>query len=268
MKKPLFFLQIFFATIFFATNLTCCAEDFFIDTTFTEAKNKVEIPPPQQNNEKNQEEVIKTKKKGFFSKETKKVKFNYLTNEEEEIPQGYYGELPDIEADFKYKKQYSPTSNEIDVKVVEENELIEDNFKPAPFNDPLFLDMVVKKQPDSQYFKDIQRTKRALMELKKCIEENGDIQRFNANVNTVELYVQNLKRKYENKSESLKESYIDVLNTNYYAKLLGNLKYDANYYAQFVPIADSKYNKSSILYEEKRLLNKINKTLMLLNNET
>ena len=73
--------------------------------------------------------------------------------------------------------------------------------------------MIIKKEPDSEYVQDIQKTKQALTKLKKCIEEQGDIQRFNANVNMVELQVQNLKKKYDDKSESLKESYIDVLNT-------------------------------------------------------
>ena len=109
--------------------------------------------------------------------------------------------------------------------------------------------------------------KHALENLKKCIEEQGSIQRFNACVNVFELYVQNFKKKYENKSESLKESYIDVLNTNYYAKLLGNLKYDSNYYARYIPTNQGKYSKENIAFEEKKLLDRINRTLFLLNNE-
>ena len=196
------------------------------------------------------------------------MRFNYATNEEEEIPQGYYGTLPNIEEDFAYKKQSSPSSSQMDVKVPDESELTEENLKPAPFDDALFLDMIIKKEPDSEYVKDIQKTKFALENLKKCIEEKGDIQKFNANVNLVELYVQNLKKKYDDKSESLKESYIDVLNTNYYAKLLGNLKYDANYYARYIPVAQGKYSKENISQEEEKLLNRINKTLFLLNNES
>ena len=84
----------------------------------------------------------------------------------------------------------------------------------------------------------------------------------------LELYTQNFKKKYENKSESLKESYIDVLNTNYYSKLLGNLKYDSNYYARYIPTQQGKYSKENILIEEEKLLNRVNKTLFLLNNES
>ena len=127
--------------------------------------------------------------------------------------------------------------------------------------------MIIKKEPDSEYLNDIQKIKFALNNLKKCLEEKGDIQRFNACVNGLELYVQSLKKKYENKSESLKESYIDLLNTNYYAKVLGNLKYDANYYARFVPTQNGQYSKENITLEEEKLLNRVNKTIFLLNNE-
>ena len=263
MKKSYLSLILIFLAHFFTMNLVCCGEDFFIDSTFVESKNKVKIPA-----QKVAQSIEKTKKKGFFSKQTKKVRFNYATNEEEEIPQGYYGTLPNIEEDFAYKKQSSPTSKEIDIKVPDEAELTEENLKPAPFDDALFLDMIIKKEPDSEYVQDIQKTKQVLTNLKKCIEEQGDIQRFNANVNMVELHVQNLKKKYDDKSESFKESYIDVLNTNYYAKLLGNLKYDANYYARYIPTTEGKYSKENILKEEENLLNRINKTLFLLNNES
>ena len=262
MKKSYLSLILIFLAHFFTMNLVCCGEDFFIDSKFSESKNSTKLPA-----KKVAQSIEKTKKKGLFSKQTKKVKFNYTTNQEEEIPQGYYGTLPNIEEDFNYKKQSSPTSKEIGIKIPDESELTEENLKPAPFDDALFLDMIIKKDPDSEYLQDIQKTKKALTNLKKCIEEKGDIQRFNANVNMVELHVQNLKKKYDDKSEALKESYIDVLNTNYYAKLLGNLKYDANYYARYIPTTEGKYSKENILKEEEDLLNRINKTLFLLNNE-
>ncbi len=263
MKKSYLSLILILLINFSTGNLVCCGEDFFIDSTFVEAKNKMKIPV--QNVAR---AVEKTKKKGLFSKQTIKTRFNYATNQEEEIPQGYYGTLPDIKSDFAYKKQAGPSSKEIDIKVPNEDELNEENFKPAPFDDDLFLDMVIKKEPDSEYVNDIQKTKYALTNLKKCIEEEGNIQRFNASVNMVDLYAQSLKKKYENKSESLKESYIDVLNTNYHAKLLGNLKYDANYYSRLIPTTEGKYSKDNITLEEEKLLQKINRTLFLLNNES
>lgn len=260
MKKTFISLILIFLAHFFTINSAYCEEDFFIDGNFSEAKNKMKLPTSKIEN------AVKKAKNTKFKKKTK---FNYQTNKEEEIPQGYYGVLPDIEKDFQYKKQAMPTSAQIDMKIPDSDELPpEETLKKAPFDDALFLDMVIKKEPDSQYLNDVQKIKFALRNIKKCIEENGDIQRFNACVNGLDLYVQNLKKKYENKSESLKESYMDVLNTNYYAKLLGNLKYDANYYARYIPTNEGKYSKENIALQEEDLLNRINKTIFLLNNES
>ena len=79
--------------------------------------------------------------------------------------------------------------------------------------------------------------------------------------------MKNFIEKYEQESESLKESYIEILNTNYYAKLLGNLKYDANYYARYVPVQEGQYSKENIQAKEELLLDRINKTIFLVNNE-
>ena len=245
---------------FFTMNFACCEEDFFIGGDFKESKNKLKMP-----SSKVSKAIENSKKDGFFSRFKKNTKFNYQTNKNEEIPQGYYGTLPNIEEDFKYKKQSAPTSPKVEMPSIDKVE--EKDLKKAPFDDSLFLDMVIKKEADSLYLKDVQKAKFALNNLKKCIEEKGDIQRFNACVNSLELYVQNLKRKYENESESLKESYIELLNTNYYAKKLGNLKYDANYYARYIPNQEGQYSKSNIAFEEQKLLNRVNKAIFLLNNE-
>lgn len=264
MKKTFISLVLILLPYFFAINPSYCEEDFFLDANFTESKNKLKMP-----NSKVQKAIENSKQNGFFSKFKKNKKFNYQTNETEVVPKGYYGTLPNINEDFKYKNQSAPSVPKVDMQVIDEqNKLNEENLKKAPFDDSLFLDMVIKKEPNSEYVNDIQKIKFALDNLKKCIEENGEIQRFNACVNHLELYVQNLKKKYEDKSESLKESYIILLNTNYQAKVLGNLKYDANYYARFVPTQGGQYSKENIALEEKNLLNKINKTIFLLNNES
>ena len=143
MKKSYLSLILILLINFSTGNLVCCGEDFFIDSTFVEAKNKMKIPV--QNVAR---AVEKTKKKGLFSKQTIKTRFNYATNQEEEIPQGYYGTLPDIKSDFAYKKQAGPSSKEIDIKVPNEDELNEENFKPAPFDDDLFLDIIIGKTGD------------------------------------------------------------------------------------------------------------------------
>lgn len=245
MKKTASYLGILFILCFLLTGFSYAEENG--------------INP--QNQTLSKKELKKQKKlQKQFNKKKKDKDINI------EDMKGYYGELPDISGDFSYKQQTSNTVKNT-AKIPDDEDLESSNLKHAPTEDALFLDMIVKKEKSSNYLNDIQRTKFALTSLKKCIEENGNIQRFNGCVNMIDLYTKNLKTKYENKSESLKESYIDILSTNYHAKVLGNLMYNANYYSQYVPTTTGEYSKQNIDSEKEKLLNRINKTLFLINQE-
>jgi len=230
--------------------ISYCEEDFFSSQNFKDAKSQSGV-------EQNVGNKTKKIKKSFFKKK----------KQEPEEQKGYYGTLPNINEAFKYKTQTNSTSPKTNSKVYDTDTVEDDSLKPAPVNDALFLDIIVKKEKTSTYVNDIQRTKTALYNLKNCIEQKGNIQRFNGCVNMVDLYVKNLMEKYENKSESLKESYISILRTNNDAKILGNLMYDANYYTKYIPTSTGEYSKDNIEIQQEKLLNKINKTLFLINEE-
>lgn len=267
MKKNILTLIIF--VNFLMIDFAYCQEAFYIDSYFEETKNPK--PKYEQKVDDIKEKIElekKEEKKGFFSKfKRKNAKFNYTTNQYEEIPRGYYGELPDIEDDFNYKKQSSRSSPNSDLIMSDTQERKEEDFKEAPFDDALFLDVLVKQEKSSNYVNDLQRIKYALNNLKDCIEKNEDIQRFNACVNLLDLYTKNLKTKYQNKFEAQKESYFEILSANYYAKELGNLKYDADYYSKYIPVNDGKYSNKNIALKEQNLLNLLNKALFLINQE-
>lgn len=251
LKKFLISLNLIILALFFTADYACCEENFFVNSKFQEAKGQSRL---EQSIDNKKQKI----KKSFFKKNKK----------ESQDQKGYYGTLPNINEAFRYKTPTNSTSAKSDAKVYDSDEIPQENLKKAPTDDALFLDIVVKREKSSNYVNDIQRTKNALANLKKCIEEKGDIQRFNGCVNLVDLYTKNLKEKYENKSESLKESYISILYTNNQAKILGNLMYDSNYYARYVPTQTGKYSKENINSEKEKLLNKINKTLFLINNES
>ncbi len=263
MKKFLISLNFVVLSFFFTINCAYCEEDFFLDTPFEDANSKTKLIQ----NEKIENIKNATKQKaGWFSKFFKsKVS---KKDQDDETKKGYWGQLPDINKEFNYKRQDKVSRNQDELKVPNEEELCDENLKKAPYDDTLFLDVIVKKEKASNYLNDIQKIKFALSNLKKCIEENGDIQRFNACVNVVDLYSKNLKLKYQDKSESLKESYVDILTTNYHAKVLGNLLYDSNYYARYVPTMQDKYSEQNINNEKQKLLVRLNKTLFLINGES
>lgn len=312
MKKFFISLNFIILAYFFTMNSFCCGEEFFLDDYFGvnniinsqnqglgDLEKKIEEnykalekrleeskktnnqtntnlakeetkPSLKEKIEQKQEEVVKEtkeEKEGFFSRLFKKKK------KDDEEKKGYYGQLPNIYRDFRYKKQTNkaPIQEEYKVPTLEElnSEIDAEKLKQAPIQDALFLDNIFKKEDKpSEYIKDLQKTKFALTNLKKCIEEQGDIQRFNACVNMINLYVSNLEAKYKDKSDALKESYREIVNVNYHSKVLGNLLYDSNYYAQYIPVQNGKYSQENIENEKQKLLIKINKTLFSINQES
>ncbi len=251
MKKSsnIFLILLFLFSVAFAD------ESYQLNTFFP-------IEKPKTPNNVIKEEPITKEKPSKKPPKQKNKKFNYLTNKEEEIPRGYYGTLPDIEADFQYMKQQTKTSSNINMQIPKENDEIDENdFQEAPFDDTLFLDKIAKKEPNSLYVNDLIKIKVSIENLQKCLEEKGNIQRFNASVNMIDLLCQSFQKKYENSSNSLKESYNDILALNYFAKTLGNLKYNASYYSRYVPTCEGQYSKENIEKEEEKLLSKVNKTL-------
>lgn len=204
--------------------------------------------------------------KETITNKLKNIKNIFSNKKTKEETVGYYGTLPDIDREFSYKRDANPLTKGKNTTTLDEAD--RKNFKDAPFDDPLFLDVVVKKQKDSAYINDVQRTKNAIISLKNCIETKGDLQRFNGCVNLIDLYVRNLKGKYQNTEDAYRTSYREILTLNYHAKVLGNLKYDANYYARYVPTQEGQYSKANINAQEKNLLKNIEKTLTEINSET
>ena len=164
MKKNLSLLYLSFSVLFFTINSDYCEENFFIDSECQDAKKSPKISSQQSAKSLGQTNTNWS----FFKKDSS----------EETESKGYYGTLPNIENDFKYKKQ-TATQPKVEMQTPNEENFQDENLKPAPFDDALFLDMVIKKEPNSQYVNDLQKIKFALNKLKQCLENNVDIQYFN-----------------------------------------------------------------------------------------
>lgn len=260
MKKTLISFNILLLTLFFTIIPSYGEEDFFIDGNFTTPEKASSVPV----NVSNKIEKIKQKAKdvknnsGFFSKFKKEKQ-----PKDDGTQKGYYGTLPNIYRDFRYKQQTpKPPKEEYKVPTVEELE--EENLKKAPYEDTLFLDNIIKKEKASDYVNYLQKPKYALTRLKEALEEGSDIQKINASINVLDLYTTNLQNKYQDKTEAFTDSYKEILLTNYEAKIFGNLLYDSNYYSQFVPTNDSQHSINNINAQKQKLLNKVNKTILLI----
>lgn len=193
--------------------------------------------------------------KGLTRKEREELILKYRDN-------GYYGTLPNIEREFDYLKQksrkISPDGRYKDSFIDEEN------LKKAPLDDELFLDVILKKEKDTKFTKDAVKMIPLLNNFKNCIENNCDIQRFNANVNTVDLYARRLEKDYGMTPDSQNESFYLIQNIAYLAKLQGNLKYEANFYSKYMPLSGTVYASENIEKRDYELLMELNKTIFTL----
>lgn len=239
MKKILLTLFILF-TMFTPQGL--CADD----TTL--------INPDGTYNRVEKESVL-DKIKNFFKRDKK--------TQPEPGSKGYYGKLPDIGTDFEYKRE---TNDTIPKKQYSEQDLKDGLLLDAPLDDPLFLDVIIKKEKTSDYVNDLVKIKETLERLRQCVVDNASIQFFNANVNVLDLQTTNLEKKYQNTAYAQSNSYYAIRHVNYSAKILGNLKYDANFYSRYMPLKDSAYSADNLKIKSQALLSEIDKTIFEIGN--
>lgn len=218
--------------------------------------NSSEVPIEKKNVVNQTKDKITDAKDNFFEKYLKKkpkqkAKFDALNK-------GYTGILPNIQAEFEYKH---PKKTTIKDKKLNAKDYLPEEFQNSKIDDPLFLDVILGREKASAYVVDMLRIMKFLESFRKTIENKQDIQRFNANVNLLDLHARRIETLYSNKPEGESPSYWLLLDLAYKAKILGNLKYDANYYSKFSPITGTKYDPVNIENEDKKLMDELDETV-------
>ena len=217
------------------------------------ASNEVKVNNPSNYSiPKKQEGGIK----GFFSN-----LFNRNKKQEprfDTVQSGYYGTLPSVKSEFQYKK---PKSTNVKNEGIDADSYYPEEFQKSKIEDPLFLDVILKKETPSNYAVDMIRVMKFLESFRTVIENHENIQKFNANVNLLDLHARRIEKLYKDKPEGMSPSYWLLLDLSYKAKVLGNLKFDANYYSKFSPVIGTKYDPENLLKEDIKLLSDLDKTI-------
>ena len=113
------------------------------------------INPDGTYNQPKKESII-DKIKNFFKRDKK--------TPQDTAGKGYYGKLPDINTDFEYKRDTNDTTPK---RQYSEQDLKDGLLLDAPLNDPLFLDVIIKKEKTSDYVNDIVKIKETLERLRQ-----------------------------------------------------------------------------------------------------
>ena len=209
------------------------------------------VTNPQEFYSKDKQNQTKGKKKKTKKSKKQKAQFDPVAG-------GYKGSIPSIRSEFGYKSKKAQS--------VKDNSENAENFTPEEFqksktDDALFLDVILNKQAQSKYIQDMLRVMKFLEGFRNIVASHNDVQKFNANVNVLDLHAKRIEKLYSDTPDSGNEAYSMLMDLSYKAKVLGNLKFDANYYSKFSPVTGTQYDPSHILDEDNKLLIDLDKTI-------
>ena len=178
---------------------------------------------------------------------------------------GYAGTLPNLNKKFEKKEQ------KVTTPIFESQEGFNDpsELKPAPIDNPAFINIIQKKDKTSKYLTDANEMIPMIERLMDCIEENGNIQLFVTRANVLSMNIDNLMKKYEGQPESYYESFRKLEEINRYVKSISLLRREAQTYQRYLAYQESGsiYNPENIEQQLQYLLEELNATVLLLRSE-
>lgn len=180
------------------------------------------------------------------------------------IPEGsgYIGTLPDIEERFKKTQEESAQST----FEYEDAFNDKDEIKPAPRNNPAFVNIIMKKDKTSQYVNDLNEIISIIENLQTCIEDKANVQKFNAKSYFLKENVEYFRDKYRNKAEESYISYRKLMQLNTQVQSVSNLRRESEVYSPYVTSEQSGnvFSQNSINNQLDYLLKEIKTTLVIL----
>lgn len=180
------------------------------------------------------------------------------------IPEGsgYVGTLPDVTKIFQktQSEQSTPTFDSVD------GFNTQDDIKPAPRNNPAFVNIILKKDKTSHYVNDLNDIIGIVEQLQTTVENKDDVQKFNAQSYNLEENVEYFRDKYKNQAEASYISFQKVMQLNTHVQSLAKLRLDREVYTPYVTTEHSgnAFSQNNIDNQLDYLLDDIKSTLVIL----
>lgn len=181
---------------------------------------------------------------------------------------GYMGTLPDVEAEFSYLRK-EKTEKAMPVYSIEElDKQNENELKNIPRENEQYVDIIIKKDKTSAYIKDVNSVILILEKLRKCLNTDGDIQKFNAIVSNLIDNVYYIQEEYKDKPESNYLSYSKLIVLSQQARETANFRMQGNLSENYLPYTSKGniHTKENLDAKMQTLLNNVNETLFVLKN--
>ncbi|MDD3435977.1 MAG: hypothetical protein PHC64_02380 [Candidatus Gastranaerophilales bacterium] len=175
---------------------------------------------------------------------------------------GYVGTLPNLNESFNSSQveEAQPSFEYIDGFNNPEE------IKPAPRNNPAFINIIMKKDKTSQYINDLNSLILIVEDLQNLIEDKKNVQLFNAKSYYLKENVEYFRDRYQNKAEASYISYKKLMQLNMHVQALAQLRLENEVYSPYLTANQSgnMFSKNNIDTQLDYLLSDIKGTLVIL----
>ncbi len=181
---------------------------------------------------------------------------------------GYMGTLPDVEAEFSYLKKQSSEKSVAPYSVEELDKQNENMLKPVPRDNDDYVDIIIKKDKSSGYLNDVNSVIMILEKLRRCLNTDNDIQKFNAIVSNLIDNIDYITREYKGKPEENYLSYNRLIYVSKEARDAASYRMKGRLALKYQPSSspDNIYSKEKFDEKMESLLNIVNDTIFILKN--
>ncbi len=146
---------------------------------------------------------------------------------------GYRGSLPDIEAEFETQREAIPQPTKPIFNTSGSNNL-NPKYKKAPRENPQYIDIILKKDKTSPYINDLNDVIVLLEKMKKCIDNNGSVQKFNAIASSIIDHADFIAQKYADRPEKYYISFVKLQSIAAEARSLATLRCESQVYIKYL----------------------------------
>lgn len=181
---------------------------------------------------------------------------------ENPFDRGYAGKIPNIDDHFQmYKEEDAEPAFEV-------NEDFNDPYKvkPAPRDNPAFINIILKEDKVSQFINELNELVFIIEKIQQTLEDKASLQVFSARAYNLDKYVEFFREKYQNRPESSYASYKKLMALNSQVQALAALRREKEIYSPYVVSASNgnAFSDNNIDLQTEYLLENIRSTLVIL----
>jgi len=175
---------------------------------------------------------------------------------------GYVGTLPNVLERFQTTSE-QPVTPSFDYQ---DGFNDPDKIKPSPRNDPAFINIIMKSDKTSQYLNDLNEMISIIEKLQASIENQQNVQEFNAESYFLKTNSEYFRDKYKNKAEESYISFKKLMQLNTHVQAVSRLRSESEVYSPYVTVAQSgnAFSQNNIDNQLDYLLDDIKQTLAVL----